>query len=439
MRRSGFSISRIGWIRFSILFILVTTIWSASNIMWGSHAGTIIKADGKGYYAHLPALFIYGDLNFGFFDRVEDEYGNENLYYDYRKFSEGNVYNKYFAGTALCMLPGFVVGHIVTQFTNLPADGYSKWYQISVSWSAICFTLLTLVLFWQILAKLGIRSEIIAFVLPVMYFGSNWYYYVLAEPAMSHVYSIFLISALFYCALMWAENGQKKWIWLQFALIGLITFIRPLNAVAILLVPAAFPNFQSFKLRFVESIKVPSNLLAPVFALAIVCLQLIIYKIQTGNFLIYSYEEEGFNFLSPHMLDILFSYKKGLFLYTPILLLALFGYVTMSKTQTFRAFVLSGFFLLLTYLLSSWWNWYYGGSFSSRAYIEYYLIFLLPLAHLLNNLKSKIWLNSFKAVLVLLVLFCQFQTYQYRYMVIHWDAMTKEKYWDAFLNTDFLR
>ena len=51
-----------------IIAIAIISIWVSSNINWGEgKPHTIIKADGKGYYAHLPALFIFQDMNFGFF------------------------------------------------------------------------------------------------------------------------------------------------------------------------------------------------------------------------------------------------------------------------------------------------------------------------------------------------------------------------------------
>jgi len=42
-------------------------------------------------------------------------------------------------------------------------------------------------------------------------------------------------------------------------------------------------------------------------------------------------------------------------------------------------------------------------------------------------------------VLIALVLLCQFQTYQYRRMIIHWDGMTEQTYWEAFLNFDVFK
>lgn len=94
------------------IIMLITTIVS-SNFNWGNkHWKGIVEADGKGYYAYLPAIFIYKDLNFGFFDEIEKEkYYNKNLYYDYRADTNGKTINKYYCGTALAELPFFLIAH----------------------------------------------------------------------------------------------------------------------------------------------------------------------------------------------------------------------------------------------------------------------------------------------------------------------------------------
>ena len=85
--------------------------------------------------------------------------------------------------------------------------------------------------------------------------------------------------------------------------------------------------------------------------------------------------------------------------------------------------------MALVFILSSWWSWWYGGSFGSRVLVEYLPVFGLLLALLLNRYKR----FFLKIILVMLIAFCQFQTYQYRYYLIHWEDMTREKYFNVFL------
>ena len=48
-----------------VLFVIISiTTLVSSNLNWGkNHWRGIIESDGKGYYAYLPAIFIYKDLN----------------------------------------------------------------------------------------------------------------------------------------------------------------------------------------------------------------------------------------------------------------------------------------------------------------------------------------------------------------------------------------
>ncbi|HOT89793.1 MAG TPA: hypothetical protein PL028_09660, partial [Bacteroidales bacterium] len=153
-------------------------------------------------------------------------------------------------------------------------------------------------------------------------------------------------------------------------------------------------------------------------------------------YLVYSYGDEGFNFMSPQIFNILFSYKKGLFLYTPILLLSLTGAYFLWKNARFEFYSFFGFFFLITYILSSWWCWYYGGSFSSRVYVEYIAVFMILLGTLIERVNRKWIRNMFISSIIALIVICQIQTYQYRYYLIHWSEMTKEKYWDVFMKIE---
>tara|TARA_B100000941_G_C27957325_1_gene279763 strand:- start:179 stop:439 length:261 start_codon:yes stop_codon:yes gene_type:complete len=77
--------------------------------------------------------------------------------------------------------------------------------------------------------------------------------------------------------------------------------------------------------------------------------------------------------------------------------------------------------------------WFYGGSFSGRIYVEYLPVFILLLGIFYRDVKSKKAKIALSTTVILLSLLCQVQSYQYRYYIIHYTEMTKEKYWDVFL------
>ncbi|MFT4521544.1 MAG: hypothetical protein ACI8ZN_000481 [Bacteroidia bacterium] len=420
----------------SIVLCMGAVIWSANNIAWsGEHHAGIIKADGRGYYAHLPATFIYNDLNFQFFDSLDGKKGkyyNQNYFYDYRQEYKGTHINKYYSGTSVAMLPFFALAHWYTKHKGGDADGYSKYYQIAISWAAIIYMLLSLILMAKTLKLYRISDQSIAFGLVLVVFATNWYHYVVSEPAMSHVYSIFFITWFVYLIARWNTKGKVS-LPLVAAILAVIILLRPLNGIVLLLVPGLFRDWTGFISKCKLQLRKPQKLIIALFiGAAILSIQFIIYYFQTGELFIYAYKEEGFNFRNPQIINILFSYKKGLFVYTPMLFIALWGLYSWFKKNTWQAIWTFSFLAVLTYFLSSWWMWYYGGSFSSRVYIEYFVLFLIPLGYLLDGIKKAAGRHLIHALLIFTLILSQFQTYQYRKMVIHWDGMTKEKYWESF-------
>jgi len=84
----------------SIVIILLIMTMVTINLNWHEkYYKGIIESDGKGYYAFLPAIFIYNDLNLGFFNQIENEkYYDEFLQYDYRSIVKGRFISKYCIG-----------------------------------------------------------------------------------------------------------------------------------------------------------------------------------------------------------------------------------------------------------------------------------------------------------------------------------------------------
>ena len=421
---------------YAILFIL--SLWISSNISWGKdHWKGILESDARGYYAYLPATFIYKDLNFNFFDSIEGKkYFDKNFYYDYRVVANGVTINKYWCGTSICEIPFFLTAHVFTLATGGDADGYSKLYPILMNCAAIFYLIVGLYALEKLLHLYKIDEKKRWFTLTLVFFATNLFYYTIVEPGMSHVYSFALISIFIYQFKKLVEEPNTKSIYVLAASLGLIFLIRPANLMILFALPFVAGSKTNFNntLKYIVTQKL-NLVIAVLLFLGLCSIQLIIYKIAAGKFFVDSYPGEKFDFLNPHILDILFSYKKGLFLYTPFLLLCLGGIFILYKNSTWQALSCFIFLLLITYIFSSWHNWWYGGSFSSRVYVDYLPVFAILFAVLIQNISSKTR-KFILAISVILLLLCQVQIYQYRYNQITWDSMTKERYWDVFLRLD---
>lgn len=407
-------------------------LWVTSNLHWGGEKWKgILESDAKGYYAYLPAIFIYNDLNFSFLEKVQEKYPAPHINYDYRANAEGVLINKYYAGTALSQLPFFLAADAITVFTKGERDGYSQWYLMSVNWAALFYLFLGLFYLRKTLLLWNVPDTAIALLLPATLFGTNLFVYSVVEPGMSHVFSFGWVAVFVYLILKFNQNPSNKKLIASSLILGIIALIRPINSLILFALPFLIGNYKDLIKLLTFALKRILWTIIPF--LVVISAQLIIYKVSTGKLWIYSYNEEGFDFSSPHFFDILFSYKKGLFLYTPLYLLCFVGLIPLWKTNRFRFWSWLALFTIITYTFSSWWMWFYGGSFSGRTYVEYLPFFILLLGIFYRDVKSKKAKIALSTTVILLSLLCQIQSYQYRYYIIHYSEMTKEKYWDVFL------
>lgn len=423
------------FIRSALPLLLLGCLLIVANIKWsGTFWKYTVMSDGKGYYAYLPATFIYHDLNFSFYADMEARYGDEHTRYDYRSGANGQVIDKYFCGVAVLQTPFFLAGHVAAQLSGSAADGYSMPYMMAMSCGAIFYLALGLYALRNYLVLCGASLAQATFLVLLIFFGTNLFHYALIEPLMSHLYSFTCVSLFLLYGKKWIDNGKNRYGAAVALLLALIIVIRPVNGLVIgwLFIEAgSIQLFFNRVLAFFRDWKLALSTV--VVGVAILCIQFIIYYLQTGLFFVDAYGGEGFHFLHPEIWKFLFSYKKGMFVYVPITLLALGGFYFLFQHDRKKALRMFLFLFIVVYVLSSWWMWYYGGSFGSRVMVEYLPFFALLLLYLLNGIRQRPLKITLISVLIVFTLFCQFQTYQYRNELIHWSEMTKENYWEVFL------
>lgn len=425
-------------IQITIAVSAIILVWTSANLKWGDERWNhILEHDAKGYYAYLPAIFIYHDLSFIYIKNFNNDNPNkERGFVRYIGDKEKHVINKYFAGTAFAQMPFFFMGHITSWILDRPLDGYSAFYLIFLQVGTIFYALLGQYMLYLILHRYKISKKIIALVIFSAVLGTNIFFYTTIEPGMSHVYSFTFITIFAYSFIRFFNNPSVSWFLAGMATLGIVILIRPVNAIVVLSLPFLSGGLKELKHGFIYLIKhmgITTGGLLLTFL--IIFIQLAIYKIQTGRFVVYSYTGEGFDFTNPNIVNFIISYRKGLLVYTPIFFLSFLGGYVLYKQSKFRTFSLIIFLTIVVFILSSWWQWYYGGSFGSRAFIDFYVYLFIPLALWLNFGKLQ---KLFVTITFVIILVCLFQTYQYHKGYIHWSDMTKEMYWENFLRIDKL-
>lgn len=227
--------------------------------------------------------------------------------------------------------------------------------------------------------------------------------------------------------------------------IGFTIITRPTDII-LLIFPLLWPlQNGGFKQRLIffsdHKLKILLSILA---ASMLVILQMAYWKYTAGQYIFYSYGDEGFNFYKPAVIKGLFSYQKGWFIYTPMVLICFFGviraiFLERSNNNFIKKYsiLLIIYYSITVYVLFSWWMWYYGGSFGSRVLSQSYPLLGLPFAYLIENIVTKKNALMKKMLFFSLIIWFMFlnifQTYQYHRGIIHHDRMSKDYYWKAFL------
>lgn len=358
--------------------------------------GSIIRGDAKGYYAVLPAFFTYEDPSFERSTFAENYHQSNPSKPDYLVLADnGKTYNKYFPGVAMLQAPFYSMATVKSIVMVRTADGYTGIYQFFFYLGHTFYALLGLILFYAFLIKLfPEKRTLIQWMIPVIYLATPLFHYSVNTLSYSHSYSIFLLAG-FGILILKMRNSVGLWNFFCLGLItGMIALVRPTNLIIILLIPfllGSRDHLYSFLNQLLE--KRARKLLIGILGFSIILTHLIlIWKWQTGQWVVGSYgNSEGFNFMSPEIINSLFSFRIGLFLHTPILILSIIGLIVLFKKDKFKAIWWTLYFLVNAWVISAWWCWDYESTFGNRPYTEHLIFLILPLFALMTEKRKWIY------------------------------------------------
>lgn len=389
--------------------------------------------DSMGYYLYLPATFIHHDLqHYRFLEQVVPLYNIWDCAYQPELLANGNKLNKYAVGLAMIELPGFALGHVAAQVLGYAPDGFSPPYHTAVSLWNIGLCLLSLCLLRRLLLRY-FTDAAVAISLLLLVLATNYWCYVSYNVSLVHAPLFALLVLLWYCTERWYAQPTYPFAIAIGALVGIITAARPTDIVVVLL-PLLWGLYSAsaIQTRWQLWAKHAGQLAAAVWVGgAIISVQLVYWHYITGSWVYYSYNEQGFDFLHPHVTNVLYSYKKGWLLYTPIMLAALIGFIPLYRQHRSIFWAVLGVFATHFYLVSSWAIWWYGGSYGQRALIEAYAVLMFPFAAFWQMVWSSRWyVRALAACVALPMAYLNFtQTFG---SVVEAEGETKTYYWATF-------
>jgi hypothetical protein len=412
-----------------IIIVLVFQQQFRNDHRWERQS--VLVWDVQEYYSYLPAAFIYHDLSFRFIDELPDTL---KIHYAHIPSPQGGYLTTRSMGMAVAYLPFFFIGHISAILHKQPLTGFSEPYQFWIAFSGLLYSILGLYFTQKLLLRF-FNGFVTGCTLLCIALGTNLLYYAICEGGMSHSFLYFMFAVLLYNTVIWYSTFRfRNLFWIAMAL-GLATLARPTSILAIII-------FLFYGISNADSLKKRIRDLKAHFRQILLCLpvlillalpQLLYWKIHSGQWLFYSYQDQHFFFKSPHILKGLFSYRKGWFIYTPVMLMGMAGLLVLKRFNKDALLPLLLFMVLNIYLTFSWWCWWYGGSFGMRALIESYAFLAFPLAasfaYAFRHWAISLFIVLFSAGCIWLNIF---QTWQYRNGILHFDSMNEKTYWLIF-------
>jgi hypothetical protein len=401
--------------------LFITVFYICTYNLFRFWAGsTPFLQDVDQYYSYLIALFIENDLTFQF----------KNSYW-LNKTDLGLYVPKVSIGMSIVYLPGYLIGDLVAKLTNTPRTGYSWPYIWGVYYCSIFYAIIG---FWKLrsILKKYVSNTSTALTLLSISLGTNYLYYVLSWGEMPHNYLFVIYTFMIDQIIKFHKTKQNKNLYIISFLSAIIILIRPAEIVFFIF-PLLYNIYskETFKQK-IELIKSISWHWIIVFLIFTITIspQLIYWKCMTGKIIYFSYgSNERFFFNNPQILNFLISFKKGWLIYSPIMIFSVIGLFFIKKYFKEITLSLPIFLIVTVYFLSSWWSWWYGGSYGNRAMIQYYTFLALPLAMFYEKIfTKKIIIITGTIMILCLISFNIFQIKLYNSALLHWDSMSRKSY-----------
>ncbi len=417
----------------SILSIYRINIVKENEISW----------DVLGYYIYLPATFIHHDpmLNdISWLKQVNSEKKLAGSLYMVSQNKQGEPMYFFLMGMALFYLPFFFAANTYASIFGLAMDGFSLPYQYFMVMGGIIYTIIGLIFLRKILLRF-FSEKLSSLIILILVFGTNYIHHLTIDN-LGTVNVIFMLTTIIiWNTIKWHENFKSKHLIAIGVCTTLLALVKP-SEIFVLFLPLLWnvTSFEKLKQKISLLIANKTSLFITIGICIIIAMpQMIYWYLKTGNFIYDSYKNPGvgLDFFSPHIINVLFSYRKGWLLYTPIMIFSIIGFYFLYKNNKQIFYASALYFLFSFFIIASWSEWWYGAAFSTRPLISTYPILSISLGYfILYVSKNKFFVKIiFGFIITFFIFLNQFQWWQLKNYILDPYRTTKEYYWATFLQT----
>ena len=368
----------------------------------------VYRIDPAGYYSWARSVLIDGDLN------VKNEFVHFDLDKDTPTTRTGYKHSQWAAGSGFLWLPAMAVADVVVAASNsqgvpIARDGYSWPYVMAAALSSTLAGLGAVLLIYSLARRLfGDFAALLATIL--IWLATPMVYYQYYEPLFSHASDV-LFNALF-VVLWWhaRQRGYKpNWMFVLGLVGGAAVWLRTQNVIllAVVLLEAGYDLVSSVRHHTWRSSIRPLSFRVLALLGGFLCLfvpQLLFWRTVYGTWIVNTYQATGggtFDWHARHVLEVLASTDRGVFIWAPITLVCLAGVGWLFRADCRLAVLLSSIALLQLYVIGSWSHWEGGAAFGPRFWIAQAPFFALSLAALVDHMNQRFGGIRLRFVLIL--------------------------------------
>jgi hypothetical protein len=365
----------------------------AGAFLTGVSRRDVMRGDAVQYYAYLRSIVFDRDLDFQneyehFYAREDDAPPSVWLT---ERTPAGRPPNMMSVGPAILWSPAYLMCAGVLWLLSATGlgqapTGFSTGLQLSAGVAGVLYATAGAWLSFLAARRLFSARAALWSTLVVWLAGPTVYYTVIS-PAYSHATSFFAVSLF---VLLWLRSLGRfdigRGLLLGLAG-GLAALVRWQDAI-VLLLPACelawarlSGRLSTFRLAGLGS-ALAAGLLAGVSP------QLLAWQVVYGSLLVIPQGGSFMRWTEPAILPVLFSTRRGLFLWTPALLVAAFGFVWLRRRDGLVGWAAMLTVAVAVYVNAAVWDWWAGEAFGARRFIAYTPLFALGLAALADRLDA---------------------------------------------------
>jgi len=360
--------------KYFLLFVLAFSIYVFHTI----YTGQGIYGDGNGYYTFAQSLYFEKSLNFRpIFDYLSNFNSNKGIFsrifWDTRPGPIGILKNPFPIGTGIVWIPSLFFIDTLGRLFQLNLNKFSLLYEMGPGLTGIIMVVSGCYFLEKYLCNF-FDKKIAQTTVLLFFFASNLFYYASFEPGLSHQPAFFLISFL-----LWKTHKMKRQTLnylIVAALSGLLFIIRTPDTI--LLIPVWW---QVLKTGPSGKNLVLMALTGTIFTLPL----WISYYLMFGNPLAMPYLT-GFSgtfiFKVVRIAEFFFSARMGLFIWTPVYLIGIFG---LFLKRSYLAILT----LALLFLTCSFWSGSNSAGFGERFVLSAIPYFAIGTAQIFSKISLK--------------------------------------------------